>query len=68
MAIYGSKHMYKTATTHFCQNPPAIIFQIHKNGWLDAALASGITGTLLLLLVMWNPTAQGFRMIEAGAE
>jgi hypothetical protein len=66
MGINGSKHAYKTAKTKFCQNPPAIFVSHTHNGWLDAALASGIPGALLLLLVILNYTTQGFRMIKAG--
>jgi len=66
MGINGSKQAYQTAITQFCQKPPAIFISHTHNGWIDTALAIGIPGALLLLLVMLNYAAQGFRMIKAG--
>jgi hypothetical protein len=66
MGINGSKQAYQTAIIEFCQKPPAIFISHTHNGWIDTALAIGIPGALLLLLVMLNYAAQGFRMIKAG--
>jgi O-antigen ligase len=66
MGVNRSKNEYKTAITQFCQNPPVIFVSNTHKGWLDAVLASGIPGKLLLLLVMLNYTTQGLRMIKAG--
>ena len=64
MGINGSKHTYQTAITQLCQNPPAIFVSLTHNGWLDTALAIGIPGALLLLLIMLNHATTGFRMIK----
>ena len=68
MGINGSKQAYQIAITKFCQNPPAIFISHTHNGWLDTALAIGIPGALLLLLVMWNYATKGFGMIKAGGK
>jgi hypothetical protein len=68
MGINGSKKAYQTAITMFCQNPPAIFISHTHNGWIDTALAIGIPGAFLLLLVMLNYATQGFRMIKASGK
>lgn len=68
MGINGSKQAYQIAITKFCQNPPAIFISHTHNGWLDTALAIGIPGALLLLLVMWKYATQGFGMIKASGK
>jgi hypothetical protein len=65
LGINGSKHAYKTAITQFCQKPPEIFIPHTHNGWIDTALAIGIPGALLLLLIMLNYATQGFRMIRS---
>jgi uncharacterized protein with PQ loop repeat len=65
MGINGSKQAYQTAITQFCQKPPAIFIPHTHNGWIDTALAIGILGALLLLLIMLNYATQGFRMIKS---
>ena len=68
MGINGSKQAYQIAITKFCQNPPAIFISHTRTGWLDTALAIGIPGALLLLLVMWKYATQGFGMIKASGK
>jgi O-antigen ligase len=64
MGINGSKQAYQTAITQFCQQPPAILISHTHNGWIDTALAIGIPGAIILLIVMLNYAAQGFRMFQ----
>jgi O-antigen ligase len=64
MGINGSKQAYQIAITRFCGKPPAIFISHTHNAWLDTALAIGIPGAILLLLVMLNYGWQGFRMIK----
>jgi len=61
MGINGSKEAYQMAITAFCGKPPAIFISHTHNGWIDTALAIGIPGALLLLLVMLSYGLQGYR-------
>lgn len=61
MGINGSKEAYQMAITEFCGKPPAIFISHTHNGWIDTALAIGIPGALLLLLIMMNYCLAGYR-------
>ena len=62
MGINGSKVAYQIAINQFCGKAPAISISHAHNGWIDTALAIGIPGFLLLLFVIINYGAQGFRL------
>ncbi len=62
MGINGSKQAYQIAINQFCGKAPAIILSHAHNGWIDTALAIGIPGALLLLIVIINYGVQGFRL------
>lgn len=62
MGINGSKQAYETAIIKFCGKEPAIYIAHVHNAWIDTSLAIGIPGALLLLIVMLNYGAQGFRL------
>jgi hypothetical protein len=62
MGINGSKEAYQIAINRFCGKAPAISISHAHNGWIDTALAIVIPGALLLLIVIINYGAQGFRL------
>lgn len=62
MGINGSKEAYQIAINQFCGKTPAIVISHAHNGWIDSALAIGIPGALLLLFIIINYGAQGFRL------
>jgi hypothetical protein len=62
MGINGSKQAYQIAINQFCGKAPVIVISHAHNGWIDTALAIGIPGALLLLVVIINYAAQGFRL------
>lgn len=62
MGINGSKQAYQIAVTQFCGKPPAIFMSHTHNAWIDTALAIGIPGAILLLLVMLNYAFDGYQL------
>jgi len=62
MGINGSKQAYQMAITQFCGKPPAIFMSHTHNAWIDTALAIGIPGAILLLLVMLNYAFYGYQL------
>jgi hypothetical protein len=62
MGINGSKQAYQIAMNQFCGKAPTILISHAHNGWIDTALAIGIPGALLLLIVIINYGVQGFRL------
>jgi O-antigen ligase len=62
MGIDGSKKAYQIAINQFCGKVPVIVLSHTHNGWIDTALAIGIPGALLLLIVIINYGVQGFRL------
>jgi O-antigen ligase len=62
MGINGSKQAYQIAISQFCGKAPVIAISHTHNGWIDTALAIGIPGVLLLLIVIINYGVQGFRL------
>jgi hypothetical protein len=62
MGINGSKQAYQIAINQFCGKVPTIILSHAHNGWIDTALAIGIPGALLLIIVIINYGVQGFRL------
>jgi hypothetical protein len=62
MGINGSKQAYQMAITRLCGKPPAIFMSHTHNAWIDTALAIGIPGAILLLLVMLNYAFYGYQL------
>lgn len=62
MGVNGSKQAYQMAVTQFCGKPPAIFISHTHNAWIDTALAIGIPGAILLLLVMLNYAFSGYQL------
>ena len=58
----GSKESYQQAIIRYCGKPPFVEYSHTHNAWLDTALAIGIPGAILLLLVMLNYGWQGFQL------
>jgi O-antigen ligase len=54
MGIDQSKQAYQQAITHYCGAIPKIFIAHAHNAWIDTALAIGIPGAALLLLVLLN--------------
>lgn len=52
MGVNQSKQAYQTAMIEACNAPPKIFMAHAHNGWIDTALAIGIPGALLLLIVI----------------
>ena len=64
LGFNGSKKSYQQAIVKYCGKPPFVEYSHAHNAWLDTALAIGIPGAFLLLLVMLNYGWQGFQMIK----
>jgi hypothetical protein len=64
LGFNGSKKSYQQAIVKYCGKPPFVEYSHTHNAWLDTALAIGIPGAFLLLLVMLNYGWQGFQMIK----
>jgi hypothetical protein len=62
MGINGSKQAYQIAINQFCGKAPVIVISHAHNGWIDTALAIGIPGALILLIILINYGAQGLRL------
>jgi len=62
MGINGSKQAYQIAITQLCGKPPAIFMSHTHNAWIDTALAIGIPGAMLLLLVLLNYAFYGYQL------
>lgn len=60
MGINQSKQAYQQAISNYCRHDPAIFISHTHNGWIDTALAIGIPGAILLLLVLINYAKVGF--------
>lgn len=60
MGINQSKQAYQQAISNYCGQNPAIFISHTHNGWIDTALAIGIPGAILLLLVLINYASLGF--------
>lgn len=52
MGIDQSKQAYQIAIVEACKGQPKIFIANAHNGWIDTALAIGIPGALLLIIVM----------------
>lgn len=52
MGLYGSKNAYQLAISSKCE--PAIKMSNTHNGWLDLALAIGLPGLVIFLLLYFN--------------
>ena len=64
LGFNGSKKSYQQAIVKYCGKLPFVEYSHAHNAWLDTALAIGIPGAFLLLLVMLNYGWQGFQMIK----
>ncbi len=62
MGIDQSKDAYAIAISRICE--PAIFLRNAHNGWINTALAIGIPGAILYLLVLLNFAALGIRNIK----
>lgn len=62
----GSRHAYQIAINQVCD--PAIKMSHTHNGWIDTALAIGVPGAVLLLVVMLIYLALGFQAMRANSE
>jgi hypothetical protein len=60
MGINQSKEAYQQAITKYCGSLPKIFIAHAHNAWVDTALAIGIPGAILLLLVLINYSRIGF--------
>lgn len=60
MGINQSKEAYQEAITKYCGSTPKIFIAHAHNAWVDTALAIGIPGAILLLLVLINYAKIGF--------
>jgi O-antigen ligase len=62
LGFNGSKESYQQAIIQYCGKPPFVEYSHTHNAWLDTALAIGIPGAILLLLVMLNYGWQGLQL------
>lgn len=60
LGIDGSKEAYQIARSQVCASPAIAISSAH-NGWIDTALAIGIPGAVLYLLMLLNYARLGWR-------
>jgi hypothetical protein len=60
MGINQSKQAYQQAITSYCGGIPKIFIAHAHNAWIDTALAIGIPGAILLLLVLINYAKIGY--------
>jgi len=64
LGFNGSRQGYQQAIIQYCGHTPFVEYSNAHNAWLDTALAIGIPGAFLLLLVMLNYGWQGFQMMK----
>jgi len=64
MGIDQSKQAYQQAITTFCGGPPKIFISHAHDAWIDTALAIGIPGAMLLLLVLFQYARLGYRALK----
>lgn len=60
MGIDQSRQSYQQAITKSCNSAPAIYISHTHNAWIDTALAIGIPGSALLLLVLLTYLSKGW--------
>ena len=60
MGINQSKQAYQQAIEAYCGSTPKITIAHTHNAWIDTALAIGIPGAILLLLVLINYAQVGY--------
>jgi len=60
MGINQSKQAYQQAIASYCGGDPKIFIAHAHNAWIDTALAIGIPGAILLLLVLINYAKIGY--------
>lgn len=60
MGINQSKQAYQQAIKTYCGSEPKIFISHAHNAWIDTALAIGIPGAILLLLVLINYGRYGY--------
>jgi hypothetical protein len=64
MGINQSKQAYQQAIATFCGYSPKIFIAHAHNAWIDTALAIGIPGAILLLLVLLQYGRLGYRALK----
>lgn len=64
MGINQSKQAYQTAIIEVCKGNPKIFIAHAHNGWIDTAMAIGIPGALLLLVVMIQYARLGWNALR----
>jgi hypothetical protein len=62
MGIDQSKQAYQIAIRQYCNDIPQIFISHTHNAWIDTALAIGIPGAILLLLVMLQYAKLGYKV------
>ncbi|OZB48029.1 MAG: hypothetical protein B7X60_04905 [Polynucleobacter sp. 39-45-136] len=65
MGIDQSKQAYQKAITKLCNGAPAIFISHTHNAWVDTALAIGLPGSALLLLVLITYMYRGRNALKA---
>lgn len=66
MGIDQSKQAYQIAIAEICDGPPNIFIAHAHNSWIDTALAIGIPGAALLLIVMLQYAKLGWVTAKLG--
>ena len=64
MGINQSKQAYQSAMIEACKGDPKIVIANAHNGWIDTALAIGIPGALLLLIVLIQYARLGWNALK----
>lgn len=68
MGINQSKQAYQAAVIEACKGNPKIFISHTHNGWIDSALAIGIPGAFLLLIVIIQYARLGWNALRRSDE